>query len=92
MQRILTKEHRCIGARPMVIFGANFHFSASCQNIINFILLKIEPFTNSTSGNENNAKLLIENGANVNTRDKFGATPLHWSSRYGNRCTLIPKY
>jgi ankyrin repeat protein len=35
------------------------------------------------NGNMENARLLIENGANINSKDKDGATPLMWALDYG---------
>jgi len=34
------------------------------------------------------ARLLVENGANVNIHDKYGATPLHRAASIGNEAVL----
>lgn len=31
------------------------------------------------------AELLIQSGANVNLKDKYGCTPLHRTGEYGNK-------
>lgn len=37
----------------------------------------------SFTGNVETAKLLIENGANINARDDIGDTPIHLAAEFG---------
>lgn len=45
---------------------------------------RMDLFTAARRGNEQAVRVLIGRGANVNTRDKQGRTPLHWAAEKGH--------
>lgn len=75
-----SKQQRCIGVLKLVkkiieIWMPKVHICS----------IDIEAFSQKTwSGKENIAKLLIENGANVNAKRGDGYTPLHYATEFGN--------
>ncbi|TSJ40463.1 hypothetical protein FO440_11955 [Mucilaginibacter corticis] len=70
-------------ARYLVLKGADVNLPSN--NGFN-----VYPLHSATAGNYTNiARMLVENGANVNVTQKAGATPLHSAAQNGNLELLI---
>lgn len=72
------------------------HYYASHGNFLNFCIqtqatYQIKLFLSFTIGITETVQCAIEDGADVNERDKSGDTPLHWAASHGNSSKLLFK-
>lgn len=66
--------------------------SKKFKHRIETFLSIINSIVQSCLGHDQTAKILIDRGADVNSKNKDGQTPLHKASRYGNSRNIAPRF